>query len=414
MRVLLVSDVQRVGGAGIAAHRLALALRDAGHEVHWAAARLDGTEDFPSYGLYESTRLQRVARAASRRVHEGSNQWLRQRHLTHRVMQVAQHVRPEGINMHNLHGDAFGPELPAQLSRRWPVVWTMHDMWPFTGGCTYSFDCRAFETTCTAACPHHETYPALPAAGVPRMFALRRQALINAGQLAFVSPSRWLADEAQRGILRGQRVELIPHSLDLTMFRPMAREVARQALGLSDSGPVVFASYAAHDSRKGGALLLEAMARLDVGPVTWLTTDKALVESLPKRVKCVSLGRVNDERLLALAYNAADVHVLPTLADNLPNTLVEACACGTPSVAADVGGVSEVVVEGTSGRLCAASDTEALARAIEAQLRMNTDEAESVRLRCRALAETRFSPARQAAAYEKLFRSLAESGMKAA
>jgi glycosyltransferase involved in cell wall biosynthesis len=158
----------------------------------------------------------------------------------------------------------------------------------------------------------------------------------------------------------------IPNGVDLDVFRPVARAEARRELGLDPDRPVVyFSAPDLDDPRKGGALLehaLELLADLDFD----LLVTGGRPERLPDRARF--LGRVDDNPTLALTYAAADVFVLPTLADNLPNAVLESLACGTPCVAFAVGGVPDAVRHLETGWLARPGNVEELAEGIRALL----------------------------------------------
>lgn len=403
MKVLLFSDVQRRGGAGIAAHRLARALIAQGHEVLWATPNPDAASDIPTANCRDLHMAGRAARKVSLVLQAGQKQHVEARAIKHGLQQIIRRFRPDIVNVHNLHGAQLPATLPAELSRNVPVVWTLHDMWAFTGTCAYSMACRKFESSCDGACPMADTYPKCSAKQVPGLFAKRIKAFEAAGRLAFASPSQWLADEAKRGILKGHEVRAIANSVELDRFRPVDRDAARHALDLPTGRPVLVTSATVGDPRKGAAVLYSALEKL-ARPNTILlqlggTTPSDAAGRWDHRV----LESIHDPRLLRLAYSAADAHVLPTLADNLPNTLLESAACAVPSIASEVGGVGEAIDPGKTGWLVAPGDAEALAKQVGRVIDEPAARMDDRRRACRAFAEYRFAPALQARRYTELF-----------
>jgi glycosyltransferase involved in cell wall biosynthesis len=408
MKILMLTDWRDRGGAAIAAQRLATALEHEGHEVHWATARTEryalNVHNYTDGSLTSLAMLKLAGRLGN-----GAGRAAQRRHNVQRVHQIIERIKPDVINVHNIHDADLPATLPMELSRRTPVVWTLHDMWAFTATCVYSYDCTGYVTGCTTACPQSGKAPAMPAAKVPFAFDERRQALRLAGQIAFATPSRWLAVQAQLGMLHDHNVTAIPNSLDLDVFRPIDRAAARASLGIPDDAPVLLsAAMSLRDERKGAKYLLDAMKLLPQEKVTWVTLGSGDAPTLPARVRHHVIGPARDERLLAQVYSAADVHVLPTLADNLPNVLLEAAACGTPSVAFHTGGVPEVVVNDLTGWTTPVGDSAALARAIEHAIDMGQRDETNVRQSCRAYAESRYGGRTQAFSYLKLFHSLLE------
>jgi glycosyltransferase involved in cell wall biosynthesis len=248
-----------------------------------------------------------------------------------------------------------------------------------------------------------DTYPKSPAKQIPAQFAGRIKALQTAGRIAFVTPSRWLANEAKRGMLKNHEVRAIPNSVELDRFSPVDREAARHALDLPTSRPVLITSARMGDPRKGAAVLYAALEKLARPNTILLQLGGTTPSEAEGRWNHRVLESIHDPRLLRLAYSAADAHILPTLADNLPNTLLEAAACGVPSIASDVGGVGEAIDPGNTGWLVAPGDAGALAKQIGRVIDEAAASMDDRRRACRAFAESRFAPALQARRYTELF-----------
>lgn len=249
-----------------------------------------------------------------------------------------------------------------------PLVWTLHDLWPVTGGCHYPGGCRRFETAC-GRCPQLGSRREQDLAS--RLHALKR-ARFGPLPAVVVSPSRWLAEELRAcAVFEQAAVEVIPNPVDTERYRPGDRAEARRRLGLAPGSRVVLFGAAAdlRDRRKGFADLERALQRL-VAEGAW--EDPALVvfgasgdvPSLEGAITVKALGRIASEDDLASVYNAADVFVVPSDEDNLPNTLLEAQACGIPCVAYDAGGIGDAVSDGRTGLLVARGDVDGLAAAI--------------------------------------------------
>ena len=251
-----------------------------------------------------------------------------------------------------------------------PVVWTMHDIWPATAICHLTLDCRNFETQC-AHCR------LLPGSGSTNDLSTqiwkRKQQMLNDRQITFVTCSQWLAGEAQKSaLLKGQRVVSIPNPIDTHIYTPKDKQQARQRVGLPTEGRIIlFASQRVTNRNKGMGYLLEACRLLaeqypekkeDITVAILGGHAEEIEGQLPFRT--CPLGYVNDEQRIVDIYNAADVFVLPSLSENLPNTIMEAMACGVPSVGFRIGGIPEEIDHQQNGYVADYCSSEDLARGI--------------------------------------------------
>lgn len=234
----------------------------------------------------------------------------------------AQHA--DVVNLHWIANlidyESFFASIPADL----PVVWTLHDMNPFTGGCHYASDCEAFVTTC-ARCPQISRGAANDLAN--RNFRMKQKSFENKN-LHIVTPSRWLLKEAQKSRLFRSAASLrcIPYGLDTDIFTPVDKRIAKRRLGLPKNQFVVaFVAEEVGNHRKGGKHLLAALSQFAERPVIGLVLGGGKLpageHTLPRMH---TAGFVRDQKQQALIYAAADVLVLPSLADNLPLTGLEA------------------------------------------------------------------------------------------
>ena len=251
-----------------------------------------------------------------------------------------------------------------------PVVWTMHDLWPATAICHYARACHAFKTGC------HDC-PLLPGHGskndLSEKIWKRKKQLYHASNIHFVTCSRWLEGEArQSALMTGQRVTNIPNAIDTRTFRPADRNEARRLARLPEGKRVIlFVSQKVTDERKGMAYFVEAMQKLvERHPGMRDDTVVALLGSHSDEVAAqmpvpaYPLGYVADEKSIAAIYNSADVYVLPSLEDNLPNTIMEAMACGVPCVGFRVGGIPEMIDHLRNGYVAHFKDSADLAEGI--------------------------------------------------
>jgi glycosyltransferase involved in cell wall biosynthesis len=409
MRILILSDNETFGGAGIAVSRLANGLCAGGHTVLRAVGRPDwGRHDWETQiiGISPAGVGHRLARRALPEPWKTrwTSTWERRR-TAESLRNIIRGFAPQVINVHNLHNAGWPPALVEECLAAAPTVWTLHDMWSFTGRCAYNSGCRQFERGCDASCPTPEEYPSLAPSLIGGAWESRRELFGRYPQLTAVTPSHWLKREAETGLWKGHRVEVIPNGLPLETYRPVARAMAREALGIETHGPVVLAGADnLNDRRKGGKLLSEALAGLKRADTT-LVTFGAEPERGNRAGSTIHLGRIDFERAKVLAYNAADLFAQCAVEDNLPNTVMEAVACGTPVAGFAIGGVPEMVRPGQTGWLASQVSAGALAECLEDAIRQ-IEEGATLRDSCRRVAELEYGQSTQAARYTDLFGSL--------
>jgi glycosyltransferase involved in cell wall biosynthesis len=285
-----------------------------------------------------------------------------------------------------------------------PVVWRLSDMWAFTGGCHYSAGCDRYRERC-GRCPQlrssHE-------ADLSRLCWERKHSVWQTDGLTVVCPSTWLANCVRRSsLLADVDVRVVHTGVDVSLYRPFDRREARESLGLPPGAHIALAgatgmSYS--EGRKGGSHLLAAISLArrrvpDLHLVVFGTSRQ------PEGIPGTALGVIRDERLLPLVYSAADLFVSTSLEDNLPNTILEALACGLPTVAFGIEGVLDAIRDGHTGLLAPPADTEALASRIEICL-LDDEMRQAMGRNARNEAVARFDANRQGTEYANLLREL--------
>lgn len=291
-----------------------------------------------------------------------------------------------------------------------PLVWTLHDMWPFTGGCHHSGDCDRYLENC-GECRFLKA-PRKDDLSYRRLLRKRRM-WQSQSPLAPVACSQWLGVRAQNSSLfRALPVKNIPNPIDTGLFRPSGRRSSRIALGLPDDKDyLLFAAARVAAAGKGLSYLKEALKILvERKPEICQTLELLIVgkgdasemEDIPLKVHC--LGYISNEETMARVYSAASVYVTPSLEENLPNTVMEALACGTPVVGFRIGGIPEMVAHLENGYLAAYKSPESLAEGIMWVLQHNTGGKLSSAARRKVLRE--YDENAVAARYAELYDSL--------
>jgi len=430
MRILQVSTRDIGGGAERVAWTLHHAYRQAGHEARLAVGKKvsadPSIEEIPNQVLREQApwsgfflrASQHIGRFKVRgawragRVLEGlaepRRSWGRWRGHEDFYHPASRHLlRAQGadvLHAHNLHGNYFDLTTLADYSQRLPVFLTLHDMWLLTGHCGHSLDCQRWQIGC-GHCPDLSLYPPLPRDGTAYNWRRKRD-IYRGGRFYVATPSRWLMDKVEASMLAGGALEkrVIPYGIDLSIFQPAPQASARQKLGLPlEAHLLLFSGWAGRTNPyKDYATMREAVRQVAQTPrprpLFFLALgDSAPDEQLGEHTFLRHIPYQSDLAQVATYYQAADLYLHAARADNFPNAVLEALACGTPVVASAVGGIPEQVSPDT-GRLSPVGDSVAMAEAIRGLL---ADEALRQQLGRQAAADAarRFDLKRQATDY---------------
>ena len=331
-----------------------------------------------------------------------SSQW-----LPNRILQKIEQINPDIINLHWVCGGFIPIDTIGRLKQ--PLVWTLHDMWAFTGGCHYSGECDRYRDSC-GACPQ---------LGSDRSWDLSRwiwQRKARAWKnidLTVVTPSKWLAKTAKSSfLLQNTPVEIIANGINPQIYQPHAKKLARKILNLpTDKKIVLFGALnSTVDKRKGFSLLLTAiqsLRRLESADLVELVIFGASAPSEPIDFGFTAnyVGKFHDDVSLSLLYAAADVFVAPSIQDNLPNTILEAMFCGTPSAAFNIGGIPDLIEHQHNGYLARPFLPEDLAEGIHWIL-ADSERHEELSSNNRNKALSKFDLERQTQRYLRVFHNL--------
>lgn len=236
-----------------------------------------------------------------------------------------------------------------------PVVWTFHDMWPFTGGCHYALDCKEYTREC-GECPY------LKKPGkrdLSHRIWKKKMKLFMDSKVSVVTPSAWLKGCVEASTLLSHwQVSAIHNPVNYKIFRPVEREDSCTNLGLDPSKKyILFGAATMKNVLKGFNYFMEAMQILsgeagieeEVEIILFGKTGSDVEESFPLPTRNIAFIKSIDT--IVDLYNAADLFVIPSLQDNLPNTIIESMLCGTPVVGFDTGGIPEMIDHRVNGYL---------------------------------------------------------------
>lgn len=375
MKVLLVNTSERVGGAAIACNRLMEALKKNGVRAKMLVRdkqtnRLTVVAIPQSYMLPVKFIYERFIIWVNNRFNRKTLFQVDIANTGTDITQTHDFQTADVIHLHWVNQSYLSlSDINKILHSGKRVVITMHDQWYFTGVCHYSGSCTKFKTRCEKCDLLHGFVTDLTLNVFTKKLGIFRNA-----DVTFVSCSRWLGELAKTSKLaEGHDVVSIPNAIDTDVFRPHDRAEARRSCGLpEDKCLMLFGSQKITDERKGFKYLVEACDIIKAtNPelasrmgVVVLGGKAQMVESmLPFPVYAMSY--VSDVKHIVEVYNAVDIYVTPSLQDNLPNTIMEAMACGIPCVGFNVGGIPEMIDHKENGYVAAYCDASDLAKGIE-------------------------------------------------
>lgn len=247
-----------------------------------------------------------------------------------------------------------------------PIVWTLHDMWAFTGGCHYNIECRKFETSCEH-CPQLKNTAVVD---FSRSTFSNKQKIYSTKN-TIVAPSQWLANEARASsLLKNNSINVIPYNIYFDLFKPVNKNTAKKSFGIEESKKIIlFVSMNVEDHRKGFEYFKQSIIELENNIENWCNDYEVLAIGRNTDIKHFNTkihytGRLSDVDKISMAYAAADVFVAPSLQDNLPNTVIESLSCGTPVVAFNIGGMPDMIEHKENGYLAESKNSKSLSEGI--------------------------------------------------
>lgn len=370
MKVLFICTNDIQGGAAIAASRLLQAMQGIGYEASMVVRTKSGTDRMVFTAGNKKTNVLRFywERGIIYLHNRLSRKNLFDVSIANTGIPITKLTAFKEADIIHLHwvnqGMLSVKEIGQIFASGKKVVWTMHDMWPFTGICHHAGDCTAYTKGC-GRCPYLKVPTRNDLSN--RVFN-RKQSVYKTGNITFTACSLWLKELAWRSPLtRGHRLTSIPNPIDTETYRPMDQKEVREKLNLPlDKKIILFAAVKASDKRKGMDYLVEATRLIAHHSEDLLfliagsqgeEIEKQL--TLPAR----SVGYISPQQM-PLLYNAADLFITPSLYENLPNTIMEAMACGTPCVGFHTGGIPEMITHGENGYVARYKDTADLAKGI--------------------------------------------------
>jgi len=382
LKILSISDLSFTGGAAIAGNRISDALKTNGADVIKLSS--DGRISKEQKVLFNGKKFSALYNLLSPLISSTKAKSLLDNNLNQQFRKFLQQEKFDVINIHNLHSAGWPISLVSTALEYAPVVWTLHDCWSFLG----SF----YPSDCPAPCDSLEFEI--------KSFWQAIKSTQPKHSLAAVTPSDWMNKEASSSHWNGFKVQTIHNPVPKTFFELLDRQSCKKALGLSLEKPI-FLSIAGNlnEERKGGPILREILESDAKDQCQFLLIGEGNQFNDPK-IK--SLGYVNDEITLRIAYHAADVLLHPAQVDNLPNTVAESMSCGTPVIAFNTGGLPEMVIPNKTGWLVEKLTVQLMTKEIHSIIK--SKQANELRESTKETALKLFNEEKVADAYFKAFK----------
>lgn len=404
MRVLIVNTSEKTGGAAVAAHRLMEALNNHGVKAkmlvrdkqsdHLSVVGLPKSPLLRWHFLWERLVIFFHLRFSRKHLFEidianaGTD-----------ITRLPEFREADIIHLHWVNQGMLSlKDIRKILHSGKPVVWTMHDIWPATAICHLTLGCRHFTTQC------RECQLLSGRSGLATSVWRRKQRMLADSNVYFVACSHWLASEAKASaLLNGQKVTIIPNPIDTHIYKKTSQKEARDRLGLpQDKRLLLFVSQRVTNPNKGMDYLIKACEMIrdipNLGVVVLGGDAEEVAGLLP--FETFPMDYVYDDRLIVDIYNAVDLFVLPSLSENLPNTIMEAMACGVPCVGFHVGGIPEEIDHKKTGYVANYRDAEDLARGIRWVLEAD---AEALGAQCQSKVARNYSQSAVAMRYTEIY-----------
>lgn len=375
MRVLIINTSERIGGAAIAANRLMEALKNNGIKTKMLV-RDKQTDQISVVELKKS--WWKVWQFIWERVVIWQANHFKKHNLFAvdiantgtNITALPEFTQADVIHLHWINQGMLSlTDIRRIIQSGKPIVWTIHDMWPFTGICHYAGDCDKYATQCHN-CP--QLYKGSRKDIAYRTFQKKKK-LFEGAQITFVACSRWLESLAKKSdLIKGQTITNIPNAINTNLFKPRDKKQAREKCHLpQDKKLLLFGSVKITDKRKGIDYLVSACKQIassypdfskELGVVVFGNQAEQYASLFPFPI--YPMNYVSNEKELVDIYNAVDLYVTPSLQDNLPNTIVEAMACGIPCIGFNVGGIPQMIDHLHNGYVAQYKSSEDLANGI--------------------------------------------------
>ena len=270
--------------------------------------------------------------------------------------------QPSIIHLHNTHGSYFSPFLLPKLSRKSPLIWTLHDMFAFTGHCAHAFSCERWKIGC-GSCPLLDTYPKLNKDTTQFLWQIKNM-IYHSCNIHIVVVSKWMQNLVNQSMLKQMPTTLIYNGINTDVFYPKNKSALRKKYNISADKKVLLfvANLGTQNPYKGGEFLKKLIADLEFSSCIFIAVGgtKSFEQD-----NVIYVPFIEESYVMSDYYSLADLYIYPSLADNCPLVVLESMACGTPVISFETGGIPELVIHQETGYIAKYGDYSDLKNGLE-------------------------------------------------
>ena len=405
MKVLEVNSVANSGSTGRIAEQIGQLAIKHGYDCYMAFGRENNGSKLKTIRIGSEADI--ILHGVESRLFD--NHGFASRAATRRFVKQLKEINPDIIHLHNIHGYYLNVRYLFDYLKesQVPVVWTLHDCWPFTGHCAFfdTVSCDKWEREC-CNCPKMKSYPSSWFIdNSQNNYINKKQIFTSLTNLEIVTPSQWLKKLVEQSFLQKYHSRVIPNGVDLNKFKPVNSMNEIKKKYNIPQGRIILGVANIWDSRKGlgDFIYLSKQIQKKEYSVILVGLNDKQIKALPENI--IGIKRTESTQELAALYSIADVFVNPTYSDNFPTTNIEALACGTPVITYDTGGSPEAV-DSLTGRVVEKGNMDMLVSSIKEILSIDR---ETLRKNCRSRAERLYDKNDRFMDYIKLYDSILEN-----